>query len=174
MNYETPGATREAILSAATHMMNEVGPGGLRVAEVARAAGMTTGAIYAHFVDRQDLISAVRAAQVRESHAEMKDHSSDRLQRLSELLTAAEPLSSSKSYREFLMRTIIGEDKAPAWNWVKNEANLLMLSVQALGLVISWLLLPTLLLLSSWAILAQVLNLIVPMLTDKTLYQVLS
>ena len=120
MNYETPGATREAILSAATHMMNEVGPGGLRVAEVARAAGMTTGAIYAHFVDRQDLISAVRAAQVRESHAEMKDHSSDRLQRLSELLTAAEPLSSSKSYREFLMRTIIGEDKAPAWNWVKN------------------------------------------------------
>lgn len=120
MNYETPGATREAILAAATQMMNEVGPGGLRVAEVARAAGMTTGAIYAHFVDRQDLISAVRAAQVRESHAEMKDHSSDRLQRLSELLTAAEPLSSSKSYREFLMCTIIGEDKAPAWNWVKN------------------------------------------------------
>lgn len=120
MNYETPGATREAILAAATQMMNEVGPAGLRVAEVARAAGMTTGAIYAHFVDRQDLISAVRAAQVRASHAEMKDHSSDRLQRMSELLTSAEPLSSSKGYREFLTRTIIGEDKAPAWNWVKN------------------------------------------------------
>ena len=79
MNYESPDATREAILAAATHMMNEVGPSGLRVAEVARAAGMTTGAIYAHFVDRQDLISAVRATQVRVSHAEMKDHLSDHI-----------------------------------------------------------------------------------------------
>jgi AcrR family transcriptional regulator len=120
MNYETPAATREAILVAATHMMNEVGPGGLRVAEVARAAGMTTGAIYAHFVDRQDLISAVRAAQVRASHVEMQDHSNDRLQRMGEVLGSAEPLSTSKNYHEFLMRTIVGEDKAPAWNWVKN------------------------------------------------------
>lgn len=120
MNYETPAATREAILVAATQMMNEVGPGGLRVAEVARAAGMTTGAIYAHFVDRQDLISAVRAAQVRASHVEMQDHSNDRLQRIGEVLSSAEPLSTSKNYHEFLMRTIVGEDKAPAWNWVKN------------------------------------------------------
>ncbi|MCX6453155.1 MAG: TetR/AcrR family transcriptional regulator [Actinobacteria bacterium] len=120
MNYETPAATREAILVAATHMMNEVGPSGLRVAEVARVAGMTTGAIYAHFVDRQDLISAVRAAQVRVSHAEMKDHSSDRLQCMSDAITSAEPLSTSKNYHDFLMRTIVGEDKVPAWIWVKN------------------------------------------------------
>ena len=120
MNYETPAATREAILVAATQMMNEVGPGGLRVAEVARAAGMTTGAIYAHFVDRQDLISAVRAAQVRASHVEMQDHSSNRLERMGEVLNSPEPLSTSVNYHDFLMRTIVGEDKAPAWNWVKN------------------------------------------------------
>ena len=80
--YTTPQETRAAIIRSATEIMSKVGPGKLRVAEVARAAGMTTGAIYAHFIDRQDLISAVRAEQVRTSHQDLTMHADRKSTRL--------------------------------------------------------------------------------------------
>ena len=54
---ERPTA-RGAIVDAASELMAERGFEGVRVQEVARRAGVTTGAIYAHFAGRHELLVA--------------------------------------------------------------------------------------------------------------------
>ncbi|MEV0640038.1 TetR/AcrR family transcriptional regulator [Streptomyces sp. NPDC050619] len=57
-------ATRQRLIDAARELLTENGPAKLRVQDIARRAGLTTGALYAHFRDRQDLLAeAVRSAQ---------------------------------------------------------------------------------------------------------------
>ncbi|PXY34594.1 TetR/AcrR family transcriptional regulator [Prauserella endophytica] len=56
--------TRERLVTAAKELLREIGPARLRVQDVARRAGLTTGALYAHFRDKQDLMAAaVHSAQ---------------------------------------------------------------------------------------------------------------
>jgi AcrR family transcriptional regulator len=52
------GGGREAIVNAAAEVFAERGYDGARVQEIARRAGVTTGAIYAHFSGRHDLLVA--------------------------------------------------------------------------------------------------------------------
>ncbi|WP_052666351.1 TetR/AcrR family transcriptional regulator [Nitriliruptor alkaliphilus] len=52
------GDGRARILEAAAEVFAERGYDGARVQEIARRAGMTTGAIYAHFAGRHDLLLA--------------------------------------------------------------------------------------------------------------------
>lgn len=51
-----PGATRDRLLDAAAKVFLESGYDGARVVDIARAAGVTTGAIYANFRDKADLL----------------------------------------------------------------------------------------------------------------------
>ena len=118
--YTTPQETRAAIIRSATEIMSKVGPGKLRVAEVARAAGMTTGAIYAHFIDRQDLISAVRAEQVRTSHQDLTMHAAERLKRIRAIVDSGELLSKSAAYRETQIKQMQPSNFQAAFAWIKN------------------------------------------------------
>lgn len=52
-----------AILTAARDIIEESGPNGLRVSDVAQRAGVAVGLLYHYFDDRDDLIDAVREAQ---------------------------------------------------------------------------------------------------------------
>ena len=54
-------ATRQAILDATIAQLDEVGASSVRVAAVARTAGITTGAIYNIFKGREELIAAAQA-----------------------------------------------------------------------------------------------------------------
>lgn len=54
-------ATRERLLKAAAEVFREQGYEGTRVGEVARRAGLTTGAIYANFRGKSELLQEVVA-----------------------------------------------------------------------------------------------------------------
>lgn len=53
------GNLREALLEAARETLAETGPAGLSLREVARRAGVSPGAPYRHFADREALLAAV-------------------------------------------------------------------------------------------------------------------
>ncbi len=55
------GDLREALLQAATEMLVETGPKGLSLREAARRAGVSTGAPYRHFKDKDALLVALAA-----------------------------------------------------------------------------------------------------------------
>jgi AcrR family transcriptional regulator len=72
------GTGRERILRAAAEVFAERGYEGARVQEIARRAGMTTGAIYAHFSGRHELLLAATELHVRRTAAqEQLDASAD-------------------------------------------------------------------------------------------------
>ena len=58
-----PEVTRDRLLDAAARVFLESGYDGARVADIAREAGVTTGAIYAHFRDKADLLVKALAAR---------------------------------------------------------------------------------------------------------------
>lgn len=58
----TSESTRQRLLDAATEVFLEKGYEGTRVAEVARRAGLTTGAIYGNFGSKADLLTEALAA----------------------------------------------------------------------------------------------------------------
>lgn len=60
-----PDDTRRRILDATIAIIDEQGERAVRVADVARAAGIVTSAIYHHFRDRNALVNAARADQYR-------------------------------------------------------------------------------------------------------------
>ena len=60
--------TRQRLLDAATEVFLEKGYEGTRVAEVARRAGLTTGAIYGNFESKADLLNAALAAGCETQH----------------------------------------------------------------------------------------------------------
>jgi AcrR family transcriptional regulator len=57
-------ATQRAVLGAALELLEEGGEPAVRVAEVARRAGVTTGAIYSNFESREGLIAAAHIAHM--------------------------------------------------------------------------------------------------------------
>ena len=61
-------STRQRLLDAATEVYLEKGYEGTRVAEIARRAGLTTGAIYGNFESKADLLTAALAAGCETQH----------------------------------------------------------------------------------------------------------
>ena len=62
MGDRAQSATRQRLLRAAAEVFREQGYEGTRVGEVARRAGLTTGAIYANFRGKSELLQEVVAA----------------------------------------------------------------------------------------------------------------
>ncbi|MEY2469985.1 MAG: hypothetical protein QOF21_2683 [Actinomycetota bacterium] len=56
--------TRQKLIDAATEVFLEKGYEGARVAEIARRAGLTTGAIYGNFESKANLLTAALVAAV--------------------------------------------------------------------------------------------------------------
>lgn len=67
----TPGQTRERLLRAAADEFAERGYDGTRVAEIAAAAGVSNGALYAHFASKAELLVAALRAHGRRSLADL-------------------------------------------------------------------------------------------------------
>ncbi|HVT77444.1 MAG TPA: helix-turn-helix domain-containing protein [Acidimicrobiales bacterium] len=61
-------STRQRLLDAATEVFMEKGYDGTRVAEIARRAGLTTGAIYGNFESKAELLTAALAASCSTQH----------------------------------------------------------------------------------------------------------
>src|ERR687890_1552652 len=51
-----PSTTRETLLDAALRLLEERGPGALRIRDVAAAAGQSTMGVYTHFGSKQGLL----------------------------------------------------------------------------------------------------------------------
>jgi AcrR family transcriptional regulator len=67
----TAAETRERLLRAAADVFAERGYDGTRVADIAAAAGVSNGALYAHFASKADLLVAALRAHGRHQLADM-------------------------------------------------------------------------------------------------------
>ena len=69
MRVSSPTTTRETLLDAAQRLMEEHGPGALRVRDLATAAGQSTMGVYTHFGSKQGLLEQLylRGFQLLES-----------------------------------------------------------------------------------------------------------
>ena len=67
----TAAETRERLLRAAADVFAERGYDGTRVADIAAAAGVSNGALYAHFASKADLLVAALRAHGRNQLADM-------------------------------------------------------------------------------------------------------
>ena len=63
--------TREKILDAARQLFTQRGYEGATVRDIARAAGMSTGAVFASFADKAELFDEIVASDYRQLEAEM-------------------------------------------------------------------------------------------------------
>lgn len=61
--------TREALVDAARALLEEGGVTAVTLREVGRRAGVSHNAPYKHFADKEDLLAAVAAGDLRRSHA---------------------------------------------------------------------------------------------------------
>ena len=67
------GSTREKLIDTVVTMLNENEQGRMKVQDIAKRAGLTTGAIYWCFKDRRDLIDTARAERyIKETLASMQ------------------------------------------------------------------------------------------------------
>jgi len=90
----TAEQTKGRLVDAAAHVFAERGYEGARVSEIARAAGVTTGAIYAHYENKSDLLCEAIRSHGRDALAALL--SSEGGASLAEMLIA---LGASLPYR---------------------------------------------------------------------------
>lgn len=85
-------STRERLIEVTIQLLDERGNHALRLADVAREAGVAVSTIYAHFRDRTDLVAAARLVQFK-AHAdvalEMVDQALDAVNSRDDLAAAA-------------------------------------------------------------------------------------
>lgn len=62
-------STRDALIEAATELLEEGGPAAVTLREVGRRAGVSHNAPYKHFADKQDLLAAVSSRDLRRREA---------------------------------------------------------------------------------------------------------
>ncbi len=83
----TAADTRDRLLRAAADVFAERGYDGTRVADIAAAAGVSNGALYAHFASKAELLVAALRTHGRRQLAEL--FAADSSQPITELLLAA-------------------------------------------------------------------------------------
>lgn len=64
--------TREKIISAAKELFAERGYEGATIRDIAKAAGMSTGAVFASFTDKSDLFTQIAETEQAQVHAAMR------------------------------------------------------------------------------------------------------
>ena len=69
--------TREKILAAATALFSGRGYEGATIRDIAKAAGMSTGAVFASFADKSDLFGEIAAVEQAELERVMRDAALD-------------------------------------------------------------------------------------------------
>lgn len=67
--------TREKVLASARQLFTERGYEGATIRDIAKAAGMSTGAVFASFADKAELFDEILAADYAELHDAMRDAS---------------------------------------------------------------------------------------------------
>lgn len=67
------GNLRQALVDAALHLIEEMGPTGFTLSEAAKTAGVTPAAVYRHFEGREQLIAEC-ALQGHEIFADLMEH----------------------------------------------------------------------------------------------------
>ena len=65
-------STRDRLVAVATSLLEEGGPAAVTLREVGHQAGVSHNAPYKHFADKEDLLAAVAAAQLRENRDSMR------------------------------------------------------------------------------------------------------
>jgi AcrR family transcriptional regulator len=65
----SPSGTRDALVDAATALLEEGGVAAVTLREVGRRAGVSHNAPYKHFADKEDLLAAVAARHLRQARA---------------------------------------------------------------------------------------------------------
>lgn len=66
-------ATRQKVLTAARHLFSEQGYEGATIRDIAAAAGMSTGAVFANFTDKSDLFREIMSDDMAALAAAMED-----------------------------------------------------------------------------------------------------
>jgi len=112
----------ETIIKVATEIIAEEGEAELRVAEVARRASTSTGAIYAEFIDRAGLIAAVRRSEFIKLHPAFSsiDVIWPRLKEALEILDDGIKLSESERYLDLMLKGLEGDSSDAPWTWAKS------------------------------------------------------
>ena len=70
---ERAEVTRESLVEAARHLFGERGFAGTSLDDIVAAAGVTKGALYHHFVDKEQLFRAVAETVKREVNSRLSD-----------------------------------------------------------------------------------------------------
>ena len=93
------GALREALIEAALATIEDTGPRGLTIREVARRAGVSHAAPYRHFSDKDELILAVV-----ERGFELLERETERARNAAGEEPLAQFAASGEAYLDFAMR----------------------------------------------------------------------
>jgi len=115
VGYEKGRRTRSRIIVRAAELFAMHGYGGTSIDQVARAAGLTKGAIYAHFRDKQDLWTACLEHSFRIIDTPVQPPAGASSDRLAVFLTwLGESLASSPITRSFFLQVIREHSEDPA------------------------------------------------------------
>lgn len=127
-----PDSTRQRLLTAATEVFVEKGYEGTRVAEIARRAGLTTGAIYGNFGSKAALLTEALAVGCTTQHQLFLDVLA--LAPRDEVAAAAVDAALAAGADE--IAEIVDRDGAAAGAGVSPEALRLALEVMAVGAIV--------------------------------------
>jgi AcrR family transcriptional regulator len=92
----TPTTTRETLLEAALRLLEERGPGALRIRDLSEAVGKSTMGVYTHFGNKQGLLEQLYLHGFSRLEDQLKAVPADRGD-------AQELLSFAMAYREFAL-----------------------------------------------------------------------
>lgn len=108
----TPATTRDRLVDAAIAVFREQGYERARVQDIARAAGLTTGAIYANFRDKRELLlAAISAGSAAEVETLLR--ASDDLAPREVLRALGNRMAFSTSGRPLLIEAIVAAQRDP-------------------------------------------------------------
>ncbi len=115
VGYEKGRRTRSRIIVRASELFATHGYGGTSIDQVARASGLTKGAIYAHFRDKQDLWRACLEHSLRVIDTPIRPAVADPSDRLLEfLMWLGKSLAASSTTRSFFLQVIRERTDDPA------------------------------------------------------------
>lgn len=98
---EKAAENREALVKAASRLFRERGIDGVGVADISKAAGLTHGALYAHFRSKDELALAALSHGLEQAGIELKNDAADGLPGLARYLDHYLSVESRDDYGDF-------------------------------------------------------------------------